>query len=334
MTDGPDIHLPPLEPLWPPVSKRGPLPPWDASDDFGDVHTTPPPDLVIPSTPDPLFMRADFNGVTLDAARWGTPPMLVGANSTPVTMLMTPMLALYPREWQDACLTEHKERGYTHFIWDPHPWNLEENGQTFSVADAIAWAQYLKSWGFYSTVWSGAPQPADPMWAALADAGLIDFAIVGEEVDGKFTAEAYEVILDTLLAGPLNGIPVAAHFTSNYPKGFPRDTFLTDWNKYDGRVHLCWQADQNDSAGKQGAMLYYARLRVNLGAIGGNGQPAPNSRVYAFETMASKQLYGQCDEDYGNLRSLELMYCTAPDAGVGPMRGFGNGARRETGAVL
>ena len=39
-----------------------------------------------------------------------------------------------------ACLTEHARRGYTHIIWDPHPWNLEENGMTFSIAQAIIWA--------------------------------------------------------------------------------------------------------------------------------------------------------------------------------------------------
>ena len=320
---------------FPPSIIQAPLPPFDASDPDGDVHTTPPPDLVVPTKPDVLFMRADFAGVTLDTNRWGgNPPFLVGANSTPLAMLMTPMLALYPRKWQDACLTEHAERGYTHFVWDPHPWNLEENGMTFSAQQQKDWASYLKSWGFYSTVWSGMPSASDPMWVALADAGLIDFAVIGEEVDGKFTSEEYAILVNSLLAGPLNGIPSAAHFTSNYPVGFPRDTFLTNWADYDGRLHLCWQANQNDSAGKRGALLYYARRRVALGQVGGDGRPAPNSRVYDFENQATNQLFGRCDEARGNLQSLEDMYCTAPDAGVRPMSGFGNGCRNPNGSYF
>lgn len=277
-------------------------------------------------------MRADFNGVTLDLKRWREdPPFLVGANSTPLAMLMTPMLALYPRKWQDACLTEHAERNYSHFIWDPSPWNAAENGRSFSVAEAKSWARYLKSWGFYSVVWSGNPSASDPMWAALADAGLIDFAIVGEEVDSKFTSEQYAALLDSLLAGPLHGIPAAAHFTSNYPDGFPRDTFLTNWADYNGRLHLCWQADQTQSAGTQGALLYYARRRVALGEVGGDGRPAPDSLVFAFETMASAQLYGQCTEEGGCLRSLELLYCPANRPDIRALGGSGNGLRYPDG---
>jgi hypothetical protein len=315
---------------FPPSGKRPSLPPFDASDgppDNNQVHTVPPPGWGPPKSRDVLFMRADFNGVTLDTTRWGgNPPMLVGANSTPQAMLMTPMLALYPANWQEACMTEHAERGYTHFVWDPHPWNLEENGRTFSVADALAWGQRLKAFGFYNVVWSGQPSATDPMWAALADAGLIDFAIIGEEVDGKFTSEQYAALLDQLLAGPLNGIPCAAHFTSNYPLGFPRDTFLTNWADYNGRLHLCWQANQNDTAGTRGALLGYARRRVALGQVGGDGRPAPDSRVYDFENQASNQLFGRVDEAHGNLQTLEDLYCTPPADGVPNLSGFGNGA--------
>ena len=69
--------------------------------------------------------------------------------------------------------------------------------------------------------------------------------------------------LDATLAVVGNGIPIGAHFTANYPVDFPRDTFLTNWSQYDGRVHLMWQANPADSAGKQAAMLYYAPERVN-----------------------------------------------------------------------
>lgn len=323
---------------------HAPLPPWDPNDPHGgDVHTTQPPELIIPPHfADPLFLRADFNGVTLDLARWGipTPPAgqtlegVLGGNSTPAAMLMTPMLVLYSRKVQDACLTEHAERGYDDFIISGDSWNLEANGLTLLPSTIVRWAQYVQSWGFRIVYWRGTPLLDDPILQALVDAHAITYSIPGEEVDGKVTSEQFDAVLQNTLGIVANGIPVGAHFTSNYPSGFPRDTFLTNWADYDGTVHLCWQADQNDSAGTQAARLYYARQRVNLGLIGGNGQPAPNSRVIAFETMATNQLYGRCDEAYGNLRSLELLYATRDDNRILPMSGSGNGCRLPSGAPI
>lgn len=351
---------------FPPSGTLTKLPPFDAPDgppDNNQVHTVPPPDLVVPTTRDVLFMRADFNGVTLPGSYTPTTsaeiianggvtitdgiytglfvPFLVGANTTPPTMIMTPMLVLYPEAVIVACLAEHAKRGYTHFIWDPHPWNLEENGRTFSLDDMIAWGARLKAYGFYNVIWSGQPSVADPMWHALAGNGLIDFAVIGEEVDGKFTAEEYASLVHALVdeGGALFGIPAAAHLTSNYPLHFPRDTFFAggatgSWADFNGRLHLCWQANQNDSAGRRGALLYYARLRVNLGGIGGDGRPAPDCRVYDFENEASNELQGQDSEEKGNLQTLEDMYCTAPDAGVRPMSGYGNGCRNPNGTYF
>ena len=50
----------------PPVTPQLPLPPWDPSDSGGTVHTVPPPEFSAAWLADPLYMRADFNGVTLD----------------------------------------------------------------------------------------------------------------------------------------------------------------------------------------------------------------------------------------------------------------------------
>lgn len=318
--------------------KQSPLPPFDQTDSGGIVHTVPPPELVIPNGPDPMFMRADFNGVTLPISRWGVPPLMIGANTTPVNMLMTPMGILYPRKFQDAMLTEHAERGYTHFVIAPDGWDLAVNGFNMTPAALISWAQYIKSWGFYIVLWQSDPN-GGLQWAnALASAGLLDWFIPGEEVDRKVTAQQYNATLQQCLN---LSVPIGAHFTSNYPSGFPGDTFfdgtsMPSWGAYDGKVHLMWQADQNNSAGMQAARLYYARQRVNLGMIspdGGTASGAPNSRVYAFETMATKQLYGQCDEAYGNLRSLELLYATRGDVRIRPMAGYGNGCRLPDGSA-
>ena len=256
--------------------------------------------------------------------------MMVGANSTPIDMLMSPMMPLYPRKWQDAYLTESAERNLSHFVFAQGAWNAAENGQTFTPAQTVQWAQYVKSWGFSVIYWRGQPILGDPYLQALVNGNAIDWSIPGEEVDGQVTAEQFEAILEDTLSITANGVPVGAHFTANYPSGFPRDTFLTDWSPYDGRVHCMWQANQTDTAGTQAARLYYARQRVNLGWVGDGGysNPAPNSRVYAFETMASAQLKGDCDETGGVLKGLELLFATRNDDRILPMSGVGNGGNR------
>lgn len=317
------------------------LPPWDTSnpDGSGIVHVVPPPELVIPSGPDLMFMRADFNGVTLDKTTWPDGIFkdfnILGANSTPYQMLMTPMVVLYPRPVQDAVFTAHCERGHSHFIVAPDGWNLDTNGVIFTPATYVAWCQKVRSWGFYVVHWQPEPDPNHPLLRAALDAGVIDWIVFGEEVDGKVSSQQYTAAL-TQLVGMTN-LPIGAHFTSDYPSGAPRDDYLVDWSPFDGKVHLCWQANQNESAGTQGGRLYYARQRVNLGMVspdGGVTPGAPHSRVYAFETMATKQLYGQCDELYGKLRSLELLYTTRADARILPMSGYGNGGSLPDGSVL
>lgn len=284
-------------------------------------------------------------GFTITSGRWSGLfiPFINGANTTPPTMIMTPMLSVY---WAMGCtklvtavLTEHAERNYTHFISSgTTPW---EN-PSLTLAQAIAFGRLIKSWGFYNVIWQGDPTyTAD--WGPLVAAGLCDFAIIGEEVDSKVIAETYKTILDTLRAGPLNGIPSGAHFTAGPKGGYPieaeRDTFLAggatgSWADYNGWLHLMLQSNQNQTAGTQGACTQYARLRVNLGGDGGDGRPAPDSRVILFETMASLQLPGLCTEEYGCLRSLEMLYCPITAPGQRAFAGSGNGLRYPDGSPV
>lgn len=328
---------------------HAPLPPFDPNDDGGEVHTVLPPEQVIPDHfTDPTFMRADFTGVTLDLDRWnpGAPaelPFLAGANSTPKAMLMTPMLALYPPYWRDADFTEHAERGYDDFVSAHVPWNAAENGVTWDPSKLVLWLREVKSWGFRNVLWYGGrpPDGPDAYVQAACDAGLVDFLIWGKEVDSQMTSEEYDASLqdiDRYIGGRL---PIAAHFSADadrqmgYPIGMPRETFLNDWNPYDGRVHLCNQQWPYAEAGRQGAAMYYARLRVNCGiGPGAWGPGAPNSRVIAFETMATAQLYGQCDEGYGCLRDWELLCGTRDNPKARPVSGFGNGNRYPNGAPI
>lgn len=327
-------------------------PPFDPSDSSGDVHTTLPPEQVIPDHfADPTWLRADFNGVTLDLDRWNPNapqplPFLRGANSTPLAMLMTPMLIAYPRYWQDACLTEHAERGYDDFIveCDGDGWNLAANGVDTSPAAILAWVRYLRSWGFRPVLWRGNPpfgSPIDPMFDTLVQAGVLSFYIHGEEVDRKLSGPAYEASVQAVDAYLGGRIPFAAHFTADgdrhmgYPIGAPRDDFLRNWSLYDGRLHLCEQLDVTASAGLQGASMYYARQHVNAGlGDAALGPGAPHSRVIAFETMASAQFQGACTEGTGNLRDWELLCGTRTDPRVRPVSGFGNGARSPDGRPI
>ena len=328
--------------------QQKPLPPFDPSDGDGIVHTTLPPEQVIPPHfTDAAWLRADFNGVTLDLGRWDPKapaplPFLVGANTTPLSMLMTPMLILYPRYWQDAALTEHAERGYDDLVIAPEPWNAAANGRSCSPADILAWCQYVRSWGFRVVLWRDDPRLGlDVMLQTLLDAGVVSFYVHGEEVDSKMSSEDYEASLRTIDAHIGGRIPIGVHFTADgvrhmgYPIGFPRDTFLNDWSPYDGRVHLCSQQDGDASAGLQGASMYYARLHVNCG-IGdaAKGPGAPNSRVIAFETMATKQLYGERNEAYGCLRSFEQLCGTRDNPKARPVSGSGNGNRWPNGDPL
>lgn len=325
---------------------HAPLPLFDQDDADGQVHTTLPPEQVIPLRfTDPCWMRADFNGVTLEKTRWTAQPLpfLVGANSTPLEMLMTPMLPLYPRYWQDAALTEHAERGYDDLVVSSQPWNAAENGRNFSPADMLAWCQYVKSWGFRVVLWYGGrpPDGPDALVQTLFDAGVVNFLIWGKEVDSQMTSEDFDVSLQAIDAYVGGRVPIGAHFTADgdrkmgYPIGFPRDTFLNDWSPYDGRVHLMQQMAADASAGRQGSSMWYARQHVNCG-IGdaARGPGAPNSRVIAFETTAIEQLYGRCSEEGGCLRSWELLCGTRNNPKARPVSGFGNGCRYPDGSPV
>ena len=324
--------------------KQSPLPAFDASnpDGSGIVHTTPPPELIIPPHfTDPLFLRADFNGITLNLSRWGIPTPapgrtlydIVGANSTPAAMIMSPMLPLYPRKLQDAWLTESAERAYDDVVIASEGWDFATNGFSFTIPTFVAWAKYVKSWGNRIVYW-GNCEPDDPYMLALLDAGLLNFSIVGEEVNSKVDPPTLEAIIQNHL-GHLGTIPCGVHFTDNWPLRAPLDTYLTNWAPYDGRLHLCWQANQKETAGTQGGSLYYARMRVNLGWQGdADFEPqfaAPNSRVILFEMQASDQLDGLCTEEYGCLRSLESLYCTRLDPHILPLSGACNGLRYPDG---
>ena len=327
-----------------PVQQLVIAPPFDPPDGSGNVWTALPKEQVIPPHfADPTWIRADFNGVTLNLNRWNpkapTPlPFLPGANTTPLEMLMTPMLFSYPRYWQDACLTEHAERGYDDIVISPEPWGAPAT----SSANMLAWCKYVKSWGFRVVLWRGDYHLGlDPMLQTLLDSGVVSFYCHGEEVDSHGTSQQYEASLQLIDQHIGGRIPIGVHFTADgvkhmgYPIGFPRDTFLNDWSPYDGRVHLCQQLDVDASAGLQGASMWYGRQHVNCGlGDAAKGPGAPHSKVIAWETMATAQLYGRCTEAEGCLRSWELICGIRNDSRALAVSGSANGIRYPDGTPL
>jgi hypothetical protein len=346
--------------------------PFDPNDSAGNVWTALPREQIIPPHfTDPAWLRADFSGVTLEGdytptasadivanggvtittGRWKSLwiPFLVGANTTPPTMIMTPMLILYPRPVQDACLTEHAERAYDDMVTSPGGWNMAENGFTPTPDNILAWCRYTNSWGFRNALWYPDRPPdngPDAMLQTLFDAGVVSFYCHGKEVDSVMTSEQFAASLQAMDAYVGGRVPIGVHFTAcaeptrkmGYPIGFPRDTFLQDWSPYDGRVHLCQQLNVEASAGLQGSSMWYARVHVNIG--GGNiseaarGPGAPHSRVIAWEITATKKLYGQMDETAGCRRVWELLCGTRDDSRCLPVSGFSDGGRQPNGVGI
>lgn len=349
-----------------PIRHAPNAPPFDPNDSYGNVHTTLSPEQVIPPHfTDRLFLRADAFGLMLQGNYAGNPvqdggvritsgrwtglwiPFLVGANSTPPTMFMSPMMPLYPQDVITAQLTEHAEWGYDDLVVSHEPWNAAENGRTFTPADMVAWGRYVRNeWGFRVVLWRGDRPPTDTpddVTKAMLDAGLVSFLVWGKEVNTKMSSEEYEQSVQMIIDYTKRQVPIGAHFSADswrgmgYPQSAP--DYIRDWSKYDGVLHLCQQLsgygpenaglqDELCPAGLQGAAMYYGRTRVALGAAageGGLGPGAPNSRVIDFELQATTQLYGDCTQAYGNLRSWEILCGTRTNPRVPPVSGGCNG---------
>ena len=306
----------------------------------GNTYTTFPPEWNPPKNYDPLFMRGDFNGVTLDMTRWTfTIPTLIGSNTTPINMLMTPMSILYPQNIIDALLTEHAERNYSHFVIAPDGWNLEANGFTPTPANITAYAKYIKSWGFFVVLWRSVPTYPDPFLSAMLEAGVVDYYIIGEEIDGKMTSAQLTAQLNSMMSDGIP-VPIGVHFSTGaagaYPLRAPLDDYLTDWSPYNGKVHLCLQLNQDQDIGTRGALLYYARMRVQLGWVGDGtySNPAPLCRVHIFENDATNELMGSCSELQGCLDTYQLLCCPSGSPGISFTSGFCNGARLPNGLFI
>jgi hypothetical protein len=316
--------------------------PFDPSDpNFGSTWATPNPtayallqqELAHPGT---LYL-GDMGGVTLPVA----PPMqyiqAAGGNTTPPTMQPSYLLPYFPQPWLDGMLTAHAERGYTNFLLD----RFDFTRAGLSVAQSVALIQYVQSFGFTVALWglttsdatrfsgwSQAQPVLGPMLGALIAAGpttceRVRF-IVAQEAD-RYLSQA--ALLDIAAnVGPQAigaGMTCGLHLTDDkYYIGTSPATDLWDGLSASGVKTLYYQANQTDSAGKQAAVLYYARQFL--------AETDSTLSIVCLENKISLQFYGLASEQDGQRADWEL-FC-AP--GVNQIMGIGNGAVLPDGSPI
>lgn len=326
------------------------MPPFDADDPGGRVHTTPPSDLVIPKGYTRNFWRGDIGGVILAK----TPPFVDGANTTPPEMTMSFLLPKYKQfgiQWIDEFLTAHAKRDYSHFHLDRWQWDVAG----FSMNDVAAMIDYLISWGFFPSMWlcgsnddrsNGWPQlksiiePVLRMLTAKSSRCEKSIVLVGEELNNGCVPGRMVNGLDWIIEGVCAianpaGIPVWNHFTSNYPAWPPPppdgdiDRACAEWwSQWIGKIEgICWQSDPKSPAGLMGAKMWDTRRLL--------ARADPRFLTVAFELRAEEQLFGRCTEEQGCLTGLELLYCDNDGLPGHPeVAGFGNGGRYSDGTSI
>lgn len=338
-----DVHLPPCSPFFrrPAAVKQPPLPAFDPDDPGGNVATTLPPEQVIPPSPNIDWWRGDMFGVTLP------PPDImtvaeaeaIGANTTPVNMLMSWFLPKYSRAIQDRYLTAVCQRGYTHLVLS-RPDDMSPTG----IAAFVQLAKYVQSWGLYVCYWGcfeGDPHDQDwdglkyllePVYAQMITAKAMDINILGKELNSWNQPGPNG--LDSIIAGASlicapAGVPIYLHFTQNVPAWQPPSmTPVAWWASLVGQVRgLCWQANPYDPAGTMAAHMWDSRKIL--------GAASDTFRLVSFETRATAQLYGQCDEAHGALTDWENICApNAPGYAVPAVAGFGNGGWYPDGTPI
>lgn len=335
--------------------------PFDASDPGGGgiVHTTLPPEQVIPPPPNRRWWRGDFGGVTLDILPQnvvaqvpiinGLTPQQIGANTTPLNMMISFLLPWYTPVGQQIIVNAHRIRGYTHFHLDRHTW--EAAGYT--VTTILPLFQSLINQGFYVSWWAlssldghisnwAAAQPfIQPMVNALAAAGIANkcILIIGEELNSYTDPTPTgldDIIRNTCaLTNPLD-MDTYLHFTSNVDSWSSAPFTQTSWwAQWPGLLQgLCWQSNANDTAGTMGGHLYDARTYL------GNADPN-RLRVVAFETRAFAELFVpptvpvHYTEQMTCRTDWELICTTRrPQDPFPPVAGAGNGIRYPDGSNI
>lgn len=300
-------------------------------------------DRVLPGAlpPGPRALRADLWGVVVP----NLPPVPRGSSEHP-ERLLTWFLYKYARPLQDAGLTAHAVRSYTHFYLS---WPDARDDGGLSIPQFVDLCRYVRSWDFWIGVFLTAKprsrgndidgDPADlqaadriaqtrPILEALLNADVVDELVPAWEMDafnipGGPTLDYARYVGETVHAA---GKTCYLHFTTEktswFANGDPRGRFGF-WEDLRGAVDgLNYQGDA-----RWGIQEYQARAVDSLKQTA--QQPWWDFRD--FEQDASLEFAGDHpNEDDTNLRGF-LICCT-----TGPARvwGFGNGARMPDGSPI
>lgn len=201
--------------------KPSPVPAWPSKEPRSPF-TLPQPvnyDHVLPFTPpgrDLYFYRGNFCGLTVP----GAPPVPGGSSYT--DLMMACLLDNYPFEWQDKFLEKyskyftHLQRSIGHSVFYGHP-----------LSEHIALSKRVQQAGLFADEWFLGAEAfntfrapvdywrpiMDPIISAMLDAGAVDHACVGWQLD-QFCADGNPTI------------EIIKYFAERLPKEIP---LFTHW---------------------------------------------------------------------------------------------------------
>jgi hypothetical protein len=247
-------------------------------------------------------------------------------------MVMSYLLPYYQQPWIDNILTAHAQRNFNVFHLDL--WDALMAGLTY--IQFVNLIEYVQSWGFKTSCWlTSSSQDRRKGWESVKDELTKFFMYLTASVRDKFIALPGEELnngcppgssgADSIIAntcGFLPDVPVYLHFTSNYP-GYPPPppdgnidaALVVWWQQWIGKVQgLCWQGNQDNSAGLMGSKMYDARRIL--------ARSDSSFKLVAFETLATNLLNGVYKNPDGSyyseeeqaLRGWEMLCCPMGDS--------------------
>jgi len=321
----------------PPAQPRGPLPPFDTPQPpaWLPVHTTLPPNQIIPPNPTLDWPRANWFDVEIPGLPW-----VEGQSSEHPFMVLTYFLQKYSPEWQDTILYTHALRGYSHFMlsWT----NARQDG--LSVDQFVALALKVKSWGFFVHVmlagkdtdphdqwWDGLKPNVQPVLEALIAARAVDMVSMWETNLWNAPGAPLQSILQGIsdICKPA-GVRQWVHFGTECvwwgePNYLPNRTAW--WAAQVGILTgILYQGDVNWCAGDR---------QAHIGDSTNNAAAAPLFADGTFKFCAAEMdgmlIYTvDFSENIGDLHGFQHL-CTP---GITPVSGFCNGARYPDGSVI
>jgi hypothetical protein len=324
--------------------------PVEAGDDDGQVYGTVPHEFFAlpgarPQKGDIRLIRGDAFTFMTQKSPWEINPALtldwlvsIGQNTNfDGKMVYTPLVPLYPMDWQIAFMKEYRVNN-THLL-------IQGSFVDQSIVDATV--TLARSMGVWAVVFdTNAQRLVDRI-----NRGMVDFPVLGLEVNNELDPQG---ILDAITnVAPLakaKGLPFGLHFTStggpdkehSYAFPVPPMDYIPWWTMIQrmGVTHLLYEAwmtygGDMDSAGRMGSFMFYAR--VVLCQASRLNPDLPPVLLCAAEIMSAPPFMGKVDAFFSHRRAAEMLGC--PNTGYDDMPGVcgslnGGMFDIETGKVL